>query len=51
LALFHLTHYVPSWRLLLIDSPRDCPIVDGIDWRMVWSRDHVTASLAKDGTE
>jgi hypothetical protein len=47
LALFRLTHYVPSWRLLLIEVPPDCPIVDGIDWRMVWSRDYLTASPTK----
>jgi hypothetical protein len=47
LALFRLTHYVPSWRLLLIESPRDCPIVDGIDWRVVWNRDYLTANPAE----
>jgi hypothetical protein len=41
LAIFGLTRFVPSWHLLLVESPADCRLVDGIDWQMVWSRDYL----------
>jgi hypothetical protein len=41
LAVFGLTRYMPSWHLLLVESPADCGLVDGIDWQMVWSRDYL----------
>lgn len=43
LATFGLTRYLPSAYLLLVDSPSGCRAADGIDWRNVWSRDHLAA--------
>jgi hypothetical protein len=49
LATLGVTRYVPSWHLLLIESPAHCQIVDAIDWRMVWNRDYLTATVANTG--
>jgi hypothetical protein len=37
LATFGLTRFVPSWHLLLIESPSHCHVADAIDWRLVWN--------------
>jgi hypothetical protein len=41
LAVFGLTRYVPSWHLLLVESPPDCQAVNDIDFRLAWSRDYL----------
>jgi hypothetical protein len=43
LAAFGLTRYVPSWHLLLIQSPPECHFVDTVDWRPVWDRSYLSA--------
>lgn len=43
LASFGLTPYVPSPYLLMVQSPATCAIVDRIDWRIAWRRDHLGA--------
>jgi hypothetical protein len=43
LAPLGLTPYVQSGRLLLVDSPPQCHVVDAIDWRNVWNRDYLIA--------
>jgi len=47
LSTFGLTQYVPAGHLLLIDSPPRCLAADAIDWRDVWSRNHLGAMLAR----
>jgi hypothetical protein len=48
LALVGMTQYMPSWHLLLVESPSDCEAaVGGIDWRLVWNRDYLAASEAR----
>jgi hypothetical protein len=44
LAVLGMTRYVPSRRLLLIDSPPGCHAADAIDWRPVWDRDYLAAA-------
>jgi hypothetical protein len=46
LAAFGLTRYVPSWHMLVVDSPTDCQVQEAIDWRTVWNRDYLTATPA-----
>lgn len=46
LATFGLTSYLPSWHLLRVESPPQCQIANGIDWRMVWDRNYL-ANYAK----
>jgi hypothetical protein len=41
-----LTSYVPSGRLLLVESSSRCPVADAIDWRNVWNRDYLVAVAA-----
>jgi len=43
LAVFNFTQYVPSWHLLLVESPQECKAAETIDWRMVWDRDYLSA--------
>jgi hypothetical protein len=43
LASFGLSPYVPSPYLLMVRSPAKCAIVDSIDWRIAWRRDHLAA--------
>jgi hypothetical protein len=46
LAVLGLTPYVPSWHLLLIESPDRCRAPNDIDWRIAWSRDYLVATQA-----
>jgi hypothetical protein len=46
LAVFGLTRYVPSWHLLLVESPERCQVPDDIGWRFAWSRDYLIATGA-----
>ena len=41
-----LTRYMPSWHLLLIESPAHCRGIDAIDWRIAWDRDYLKAAGA-----
>jgi hypothetical protein len=41
LATFGLTRFMPSWHLLLIESPSHCRVADAIDWRLVWNREYL----------
>jgi len=41
-----LTRYMPSWHLLLIESPAHCQVTDTIDWRTAWDRDYLKATEA-----
>lgn len=41
-----LTRYMPSWHLLLIESPAHCQVTDAIDWRAAWDRDYLKATEA-----
>lgn len=51
LKTFRLTRYVPDLRLLLVESPPQCPAADAIDWRNVWNRDYLGAiRTASDAT-
>jgi hypothetical protein len=43
LKTFRLTRYDPNPRVLLVDAPLGCQIVDRIDWRNVWNRDYIAA--------
>jgi hypothetical protein len=38
LAMFGRTDYATSNLVLQVDAPRDCPAVEGIDWRPAWTR-------------
>ncbi len=44
LAVLGLTPYVPSRRLLLINSPPECHAAEAIDWRLVWDRNYLAAA-------
>jgi hypothetical protein len=46
LASLHLTPYVPSGRLLLVETPSRCQLADAVDWRNVWNRDYLGAIRA-----
>jgi hypothetical protein len=49
LAIFGLTQYLPSWHLLLVESPEPCQVPNDIDWRIAWSRDYLVATGANSG--
>jgi hypothetical protein len=38
LVTFGQTQYLPSRELLELELPLNCPVIEAIDWRMVWSR-------------
>jgi hypothetical protein len=44
-SIFGLTEYSPFGNtfILEVDTPRDCPTIDPIDWRSAWSRKIGTA--------
>jgi hypothetical protein len=44
LAMFGLTEYVVSWRLLMIDAPERCEAAEAVDWRPVWNRNYLFAA-------
>ncbi len=44
LAAFGLTQYRPTWELLQLEVPADCPAVAAIDWRKAWSRFYLAAA-------
>jgi hypothetical protein len=46
LAVFGLTRHVPSWELLLVESPPNCQAANAIDWRPAWSRNNLAAAKA-----
>lgn len=37
LAMFGLTEYAPSAFTLQVETPRDCPAAQNLDWRSVWT--------------
>jgi hypothetical protein len=46
LKTFRLTRYDPNPRILFVDAPSQCEIVDRIDWRNAWNRDYLAAMRA-----
>jgi hypothetical protein len=46
LAMFGLTEYAPWAFALQVETPRDCPAAESLDWRPAWSRTYLTASEA-----
>jgi len=42
-----LTQYVPTRFLLQIEAPLHCSAIETIDWRPVWGRDYLTATMDK----
>jgi hypothetical protein len=37
-----LSSYVPSWHMLLVESPANCREIQQIDWRLVWDRNYLS---------
>lgn len=46
LALFGRTDYATSSYVLEVESPRDCPAAERIDWRPAWTRTDLAAAGA-----
>ena len=44
LAAFGLTEYVPSWYLILVETPKNCRTAAAVDWRSVWNRNYLVAA-------
>lgn len=44
LAMFGLTQYAPAAFTLQVETPRDCPAAQNLDWRPVWSRGYPVAA-------
>lgn len=49
LAIFGLTRYAPTWRLLLVVSPYQCRAADAIDWRSAWDRGDIESEASDAG--
>lgn len=37
-----LSSYLPSWHMLLVESPANCRAIQQIDWRLVWDRNYLS---------